>query len=73
MAIRAMTDLETCLLLKDPWTEDTPVYRDTVEYICQHQYYHAPDKLEQLVVQWLFELSKANVGMGKHSSFAHVY
>lgn len=67
MAIRAVADLETHLLLKDPWTKDTPAYKDMVKYIRQRQYHRALDKLEQLVVQWLFELSKANVvGMGTY-------
>ena len=65
-AIQAVADLETCLLLHKPWTEDTQQYKDTVKYINQHQYHQALDKLKQLVVQWLFEVSKANVvGMGK--------
>lgn len=68
VGIRAVADLETRLLIREPWTEDTPQYQDTVKYIRQRQYHRALDKLEQLVVQWLFELSKANVvGMGKFS------
>lgn len=66
VAIRAVADLETRLLLRHPWTEDTPEYKDTAAYIHQRQYHRALNKLEQLVVQRLFELSKANVvGMGK--------
>ena len=45
---------------------ELPQYKDTIKYIHQCQYHQALDKLEQLVVQQLFELSKANVlGMGK--------
>lgn len=49
--------------------EDLPEYKDTIKYIHQRQYLRSLDKLEQLVVQQLFELSKANVvGMGKFQS-----
>lgn len=66
VAIRAVADLETRMLLKDAWTEDTPEYKDTIKYIQQRQYHRALNRLEQLVVQRLFELSKANVvGMGE--------
>ena len=66
IAIRTVADLEMCLLLQEPWTVESPQYKDTIKYIHQCQYHRALDKLEQLVVQPLFELSKANVlGMGK--------
>lgn len=43
-------------------------------YMHQRQYHRALDKLEQLVVQRLFELSKANVmGMGKYSNTSHAH
>lgn len=44
VAIRAVADLEMCLLLKDAWMEDTPDYKDTVKYICQRQYHRALNK-----------------------------
>ena len=66
IAIHTVADLETCLLLQEPWTVESLQYKDTIKYIHQHQYHLALDKLEQLMVQQLFELSKANVlGMGK--------
>ena len=66
IVIHTVADLEMCLLLQEPWTVESPQYKDTIKYIHQCQYHWALDKLEQLVVQQLFELSKANVlGMGK--------
>lgn len=66
IAIRTVADLETRLMLKHPWVEDTPEYQDTVKYMQQRTFHRTLNKLEQLVVQRLFELSKANVvGMGK--------
>ena len=54
--------------LVNPWTEDEHEYRATLKYIQQCNYHHALDKLQWLVVQRLFELSKANViSMGKLS------
>ena len=47
-------------------SEDEPEYQTTLWYIQQHDYHCTLDKLQQLVIQWLFKLSKANViGMGK--------
>ena len=66
IAIHAVADLETHLLLQEPWTVESLQYKDTIKYIHQCQYHWALDKLEQLVAQQLFKLSKANVlGMGK--------
>ena len=66
IAIHTVADLEMHLLLQEPWAVESLQYKDTIKYIHQHQYHWALDKLEQLVVQQLFELSKVNVlGMGK--------
>lgn len=66
VTIQLVSDLEASLLITVPWTESTPEYIATVQYIRQRDYHRILDKLEQLVIQRLFELSKANVvGMGK--------
>lgn len=52
--------------LARPWTETEPAYQAALKYIRQRDYHRALDKLQQLIVQRLFELSKANViGMGE--------
>ena len=43
------------------WTTDSPEYRNASEYVRTRSYQRAVDKLEGLVVQRLFELTKANV------------
>lgn len=68
VAIHAVTDLEAKLeITGGRWTHDHPEYIATREYMVQREYHRALDKIQQLVVQRLFELSKANLsGMGKH-------
>ena len=73
IVIRAVADLEMHLLFQEPWAVELPQYKDTIKYIHQHQYHWALDKLEQLVVQQLFELSKVNVlGMGKLQPITYI-
>ncbi|KAF7976603.1 hypothetical protein HWV62_6100 [Athelia sp. TMB] len=66
VAIRAVTDLEAKLgITGGRWTVDHPEYIATRQYMQQREYHRALDKIQQLVVQRLFELSKANLsGMG---------
>jgi len=61
VAICAIADLESQMELVTPWTEDHPEFKATLTYIQQRDYHCSLDKLQQLVVQWLFELSKANM------------
>jgi hypothetical protein len=66
VAIRAVADLESRMELVTPWTEDHPEFKATLAYIQQCDYHRLLDKLQQLVVQRLFELSKANmIDLGK--------
>lgn len=65
VAIRSVADLESKLQITEPWTENHPEYKTTFAYLQQRDYHRVLNKLQQLVVQRLFELSKANVmGMG---------
>ncbi|KAF7964652.1 hypothetical protein HWV62_4415, partial [Athelia sp. TMB] len=66
VAIRAVTDLEAKLgLIGARWTHEHPDFIATLEYMRQREYHRALDKIQQLVVQQLFELSKANLsGLG---------
>ena len=43
------------------WTPDSAEYQNAVKYLSIRTYQRAVDKLEGLVVQRLFELTKANV------------
>ena len=56
-------DLEDQLGIKstDRWTADRPEYVEMLEYSRQRQFIRAVEDLENLVVQRLFELSKANL------------
>ncbi|KAF8586498.1 hypothetical protein K439DRAFT_1273083, partial [Ramaria rubella] len=52
--------VEESLDVNAQWTLDSPKYWRATEYLCIHTYQRAVDKLEGLVVQRLFELTKAN-------------
>ncbi|THG96932.1 hypothetical protein EW026_g4986 [Hermanssonia centrifuga] len=65
LALRAIADLELKLELNETWTPKHPKYEEALAYIRKRQFHRALDKVQQLVVQRLFELSKANIaGMG---------
>jgi len=66
VAIRAVADLEAKLNIERTWTEDDPEYREVEKYLRHQEFHRALDRVQQLVVQRLFEMSKANIaGMGK--------
>lgn len=72
MNIRAVADLEKRLGIKDRWTDDQPDYCEALQYMKTHKFWRALHKLQQLIVQWLFELSKANMsGTGKFVFMCH--
>ena len=63
--------LEEKLDVGERWTEDSPDFKKAEEYIRIRSYQRAVDKLEGLVVQRLFELTKANVSQtGETSAFS---
>ncbi|EGO04410.1 hypothetical protein SERLA73DRAFT_68093 [Serpula lacrymans var. lacrymans S7.3] len=61
VAIRAVGNIEEKMGIVNPWTTETPEYQQTLQYMHQQDVYRALDKLQQLVIQHLFELSKANI------------
>jgi hypothetical protein len=64
--IRAVADLEERLGIKERWTPQHPEYLSAFERIKSRDFRRALDKLQQLVVQRLLELAKANLsGTGK--------
>jgi len=65
VAMRAVRDLELKLNIEQTWTEADPEYQDAKKYLRHRDFHRALDHVQQLVVQRLFEMSKANiVGMG---------
>ena len=59
-------ELEASLGIEMRWTPQSTKYQDILEYAWRRQFIHAVEDLEGLVVQQLFELSKANLSlMGK--------
>ncbi|KAG2029849.1 hypothetical protein BDR03DRAFT_1041183, partial [Suillus americanus] len=59
--INIVEDLETRLDIAERWTPGNSDYRETLEYSQRRKFIHAVEDLEGLVVQRLFELSKANL------------
>ena len=53
--------LEDELEISERWTPDSPQWKEAVKYNNIRDYQRAVDKLEGLVVQRLFELTKANL------------
>jgi len=65
MSIHAIKDLEGKLNIGQPWTEDDPAYQEAERYLHRRDFHCALDRVQRLVVQRLFEMSKANIaGMG---------
>jgi len=68
VAIHAVADLEAKLNIECTWTEYDLEYHEVEKYLRQREFHRALDHVQQLVVQRLFEMSKANIaGMGKLS------
>lgn len=63
-------ETERQLGVKDRWTPEDPHYVDALKYINNRTFICAVERLEGLVVQRLFELSKANLAAtGAYSHF----
>ena len=72
LALGTVEELETLLGITERWTEETQAYRDTLEYISNHEFIRAVSELEGLVVQRLFELAKCNLAGTSKSASNHV-
>jgi hypothetical protein len=59
--MNAVQDIERRLNIEERWTATHPEYQKTLEYMKNHKFIRVVEKLEGLVVQRLFELSKANL------------
>ncbi|KAI0818788.1 hypothetical protein BC629DRAFT_1588119 [Irpex lacteus] len=60
VAIQAVNDLELKLDVAETWTPQHPQYQETLRYMHARQFHRALDKIQQLVVQRLLEMTKAN-------------
>ncbi|KAG1767502.1 hypothetical protein EDD22DRAFT_978132 [Suillus occidentalis] len=61
LEMNAALDLEHRLGLTERWTPHDPEYQEALEYLNNHRFIRAVQRLEGLVVQRLFELAKANL------------
>ncbi|KAK7680601.1 hypothetical protein QCA50_016383 [Cerrena zonata] len=60
-----VVQMELRLGLERRWEPTDPEYHDTMKYVRDRKYHRALDKVHQLVVQRLFELSRMNIsGLG---------
>ncbi|KAG2103699.1 uncharacterized protein F5147DRAFT_746665 [Suillus discolor] len=70
--IRAVVDLEERLGIKERWTPQHPEYLSALKRIKSHDFRRALDKLQQLVVQRLLELAKANLSGTGYKLRVHI-
>ncbi|KAF8589382.1 hypothetical protein K439DRAFT_1612816 [Ramaria rubella] len=61
LAMNVANDLERRLGLSKRWTPEDEAYQRAAVYLKHHHFIQVVEELEQLVVQRLFELSKANL------------
>ena len=54
-------EIEWQLKIEERWSEEDPRYLDALKFINNQTFIGAVERLEGLVVQRLFELSKANL------------
>ena len=54
-------DIERQLKIEERWSAEDPRYMDALKFINNRTFIGAVERLEGLVVQRLFELSKANL------------
>jgi len=54
-------ELEESLGIETRWMPQSTKYQEILEYAQRHQFIHAVEDLEGLMVQRLFKLSKANL------------
>ncbi|KAF9236938.1 hypothetical protein BU15DRAFT_22291, partial [Melanogaster broomeanus] len=54
------------------WTPESPEYKASIAYAKHHTFIHAVKELEGLIVQQLFELSKANLAGTSYKMCKHI-
>lgn len=60
IAIRSVNNLELKLEVPEAWTPHHPKYQETLRYMHTRRFHRALDKIQQLVVQRLLEMTKVN-------------
>ncbi|KAG1794598.1 uncharacterized protein HD556DRAFT_1431927 [Suillus plorans] len=70
--VRAVGELEEKLGIAETWTEAHPDYISTMQYMRSHKFRRVLDNLQCLVVQRLFELSKANMAGTGYKLCVHI-
>jgi hypothetical protein len=72
--MNAVDDTERRLGVTTRWTVDSPEYQDALKYLNNRAFIRTVEHLEGLVVQRLFELSKANLAStGKHFTYVSLF
>jgi len=67
LQMNAVDDTERRLGVDECWTPECAEYQHALQYLKNRRFIRVVERLEGLVVQRLFELSKANLmGTGKH-------
>jgi hypothetical protein len=61
LAMSVVEDVERRMGIAEQWTQENPKYHAAQEYLDNQNFICVVENLESLVVQWLFELSKANL------------
>ncbi|KAI0641354.1 hypothetical protein C8Q79DRAFT_919742, partial [Trametes meyenii] len=61
LAMGIVGDLEKKLAIDTPWTPANPKYQEALAYLRRREFHRALDRVQQLVMQRLLELSKANM------------
>jgi hypothetical protein len=72
LSIRSVSDYKEKLHISATWSTDHPEYCAAETYMHLQDFCHTLDKLQQLVVLRLFELSKANMAGTSRGSFKYV-
>ncbi|KAJ7885442.1 hypothetical protein B0H13DRAFT_2235276 [Mycena leptocephala] len=60
-AVHSVQEMEEKMGIEDRWTRESQEYKEAAELVATRQYRGAVNKLEELVVKRLFELTKMNI------------
>ncbi|KAJ7906661.1 hypothetical protein B0H13DRAFT_1465555, partial [Mycena leptocephala] len=60
-AVHSVQEIEEKMGIEDRWTRESQEYKEAAELVATRRYRGAVNKLEELVVKRLFELTKMNM------------
>jgi hypothetical protein len=67
-SMKAVQDLEAKLNIAVHWLPGSFEWQDAAKLVCMHTYQRNLNKLQELIVAWIFELTKINQAQtGKQS------